>query len=162
MERPLAPLPNWTLRVVLCAVFAVLPMLSSGPWTVKVFSVAFAAAMTGTTRRSRVIGAEFEAQMFVAFVPLKAERCKLKVVTQIETSLLQETQVIDWVLFAGVTWVTERLMKWVWPWISGDFELWLITAREKRILAWRGNGDTVFQDNLAVLMSATGAEVRRQ
>ena len=99
--------------------------------------------------------------MFVAFVPLKSERVKLKFVVEVETGLRREMNMFDWVLFGAMAWLTERGLKWIWPWLSGDFELWVITARNKRFLAWRGNGDALFQENLTMLTSATGAKVRR-
>ena len=117
--------------------------------------------MTGTTRTSRIIGIELIGQMFVAFIPMKPERVKLQFITQIETGLRREMNMFDWVVFGLMAWLTERVLKWVWPWLSGDYELWVITARDRRMLAWRGNGDDLLRDNLAMLTSATGATVRR-
>ena len=161
MERSLGLLPSWITRYLLCAVLVLPALLSTAPWPAKLFSLCFVAAMTGTTRTSRIVGAELITQMFVAFVPRKPERVKLKFVMQIETGLRREMNMFDWVLFGIMAWLTERVLKWVWPWLSGDYELWMITARDKRILAWRGNDDTVFQANLAMLTSATGATARR-
>lgn len=161
MERSLGLLPSWSKRCVLCVILVLPAMLTTAPWPAKLFSFGFVAVMTGTTRTSRIVGAELITQMFVAFVPMKPERIKLKFVVQIETALRRDMNMLDWVLFGVMAWFTEKVMKWVWPWLSGDFELWMVTARDKRVLAWRGNGDAVFQDNLATLTSATGAAVRR-
>lgn len=161
MERSLGPLPSWTTRYVLCAVLVIPALISSAPWLAKLFSVGFVAAMTGTTRTSRIIGIELIGQMFVAFIPMKPERVKLQFITQIETGLRREMNMFDWVVFGLMAWLTERVLKWVWPWLSGDYELWVITARDRRMLAWRGNGDDLLRDNLATLTSATGATVRR-
>ena len=161
MERSLGPLPSWAKRYTLCAVLLIPALISSAPWGAKLFSVCFVIAMAGTTRTSKIVGPELIGQIFVGFIPLKPERVKLKFVVEVETGLRREMNMFDWALFGAMVWITERGLKWIWPWLSGDFELWVITAREKRFLAWRGNGDALFQENLTMLKSATGAKVRR-
>ena len=161
MERSLGPLPSWVKRSVWCVVLVIPALLTTAPWPAKLFSLCFVAAMAGTTRTSKIVGPDLIGQMFVAFVPMKPERVKLKFIVEVETGLRREMNMFDWVLFGAMAWITERVLKWVWPWLSGDFELWVITARDKRFLAWRGNGDALFQENLTMLTSATGAKVRR-
>ena len=53
-------------------------------------------------------------------------------------------------------------MQWPWPWLAGELELFVVTASEKRMLAWRGNSEHEFQANLATLTTTTGTLVRRQ
>jgi hypothetical protein len=50
---------------------------------------------------------------------------------------------------------------WFWPWIGEEYELWLVTAKGKRFLAWQGNGDNWFQHNLELLKQVTGATIER-
>lgn len=90
MERSLGPRPSWVVRCVLCVVLVLPALLSTAPWGAKLFSLFFVAVMTGTTRTSRIVGAEFIAQMFVVFVPMKPERVKLNFVMHIETGLRRE------------------------------------------------------------------------
>ena len=162
MDRPLGPLPNWTKRWIVFGVL-VLPALFGGiGWGWKLLSFAFVAGLAGSARESRVVGAELITRLTIAFVPLKPQRCKLKFVVQIEADNRQDVGAVDWLLFAGFHFVMDRIMQWIWPWMSGELELWVVTARDKRMLAWRGNGDETFQANLATLTSATGAPVKRQ
>ena len=160
MDRPLLPIPSWKTRGVLCGLLVLPALIASIPWTLKLFSLMFIAVMTGTVRDWRVRGAEFRSQLFIAFVPLKPLRLKLAYVVQLETEMRKDVGMLDWILLAGFNWLMDRIMQWIWPWMAGEIELWLVTARDKRVLAWRGNGEESFQANLATLTSATGAPVR--
>lgn len=149
------------MRTTLCVLLALPVLFTAVGWFWKLAAVLFVVAMTGSTRDSRIVGDQFYAADFWGFVPIKRERCKLKFVVQIETGLRLDNNATDWLLFLGFPWLMDRLMQPVWPWMAGEFELWLITARDRRILAWRGNREDVFQHNLQTLVSATGVAVRR-
>lgn len=95
MDRPLLPLPNWTKRIVLCVVLSLPGLIAPSPWIVKLFAIAFVVVMTGSARESRVRGDEFEMQLFVGFFPARVERCKLKVVVEVETLLRQGPNAAD-------------------------------------------------------------------
>ena len=163
MDRPLGPLPNWTIRWIVFGVL-ILPALFSPQvsWVAKPFAVALMAALVGSARDSRLVGTDLVTQLFVAFVPCKPERCKLKFIVQIEAENRKGIGAVDWIFFLGFNWVMDRIMQWIWPWMAGELELWVVTARDRKMLAWRGNGDAAFQSNLATLTSATGAAVKRQ
>lgn len=162
MDRPLGPLPNWIKRWIIFGILA-LPALLAGqlPWVLKPFALAVVAVIIGSDRESRVRGTDLVTRQFIAFVPLKPQRCKLKFVVQIEAQNRKNVGAADWLLFLGFNWIMDRIMQWVWPWMAGELELWVVTARDKRMLAWRGNGDGEFQANLATLTSATGAPLKR-
>ncbi len=163
MDRPLGPLPNWTKRWIAFGVLIVPVLVAPGiSWIGRVLSVAMVAALVGSARDSRVVGTELLTQLFVAFVPCKPERCKLKFIVEIEAENRKGVGAVDWILFMGFNWAMDRIMQWIWPWMAGELELWVVTARDKKMLAWRGNGDAAFQANLATLTSATGATVKRQ
>ncbi len=163
MDRPLGPLPNWKLRWIVFGVLALPALLAPlSAWFWKLLSVAIVAALVGSARESRVSGTDLMTQLFIAFIPKKPERCKLKFIVLVEAENRRGIGAVDWMFFLGFNWVMDRIMQWIWPWMAGELELWVVTARDKKMLAWRGNGDDAFQANLATLTSATGATVRRQ
>lgn len=163
MKRPLGPLPNWTRRWIVFGVMSLPALISSAiPWYLKPVALVLLAGLVGSGRESFVEGTDLVTRLFVAFVPLKPERCKLKFIVLIEAENRRGIGAVDWILFMGFNWVMDRIMQWIWPWMAGELELWVVTARDKKMLAWRGNGDVAFQANLATLTSATGANVRRQ
>ena len=109
----------------------------------------------GWLRRRKAVGGNAKDQVRVGLT-------KLKFIVLIEAENRKGVGAIDWMLFMGFNWLMDRIMQWIWPWMAGELELWVVTARDKKLLAWRGNGDAAFQANLATLTSATGATVRRQ
>ena len=169
MNRPLGPQVNWPRRWI---VFVVIVIVSTAvlwrrvePGTVWIggpVALAMIAGFVGSTREGHLTGTELVVQQFIAFVPLKPQRCKLKFVVQVEAQNRKDIGGMDWLLFGGFNWFMDRIMQWSWPWMAGELELWVVTARDRRMLAWRGNGDHAFQNNLATLTSATGASVKRQ
>ena len=163
MDRPLGPLPNWKRRWIVFVVLSLPALISSQvSWVAKPFALLMVAALVGSARESRVAGTELVSQLFIAFVPRKPQRCKLKFIVLIEAENRKGVGAIDWMFFMGFNWVMDHIMQWIWPWMAGELELWVVTARDKKMLAWRGNGDAAFQANLATLTSATGASVKRQ
>lgn len=162
MDRPLGPLPNWTKRWIVFGVLILPALIAGSGWILKLLAIAFVAGMVGSAQEWRVVGIELVSQQFIAFIPLKPKRCKLKFVVQIEAQNRPGLGMVDFVLFGPLILVIDRVMQRAWPWFGGELELWVITARDKKMLAWRGNGDAAFQANLATLTSATGASVRRQ
>ena len=163
MDRPLGPLPNWTKRWVVFGVLILPALFAPGiSWIGKLLSVAMVAVLVGSARDARLVGTELLTQLFVAFVPCQPQRCKLKFIVEIEAENRKGIGAVDWIFFLGFNWFMDRIMQWIWPWMAGELELWVVTARDKKMLAWRGNGETDFQANLAALTSATGATVKRQ
>lgn len=159
----MGPLPNWTRRWIVFGVLSLPALIAPTiPWYLKPIAVATMAALIGSCRVSRIEGTELVTQLFVAFRPLKPQRCKLSVIVLVEAENRKDVGAADWLLFMGFNWFMDRIMQWIWPWMAGELELWVVTARDRKMLAWRGNGDTDFQANLAALLSATGANVRRQ
>ena len=163
INRPLGPLPNWTTRWIVFGVLS-LPTLifPQIPWYLKPLAVATMAGLVGCARESYIDGTELVTRIFGAFMPLKPQRCKLKFIVLIEAEDRKGIGAVDWIFFLGFNWVMDHIMQWIWPWMAGELELWVVTARDKKMLAWRGNGDNAFQANLATLTSATGASVKRQ
>ena len=163
MDRPLGSLPNWTKRWIVFGLLSLPALISPQiPWLVKPFAVAMMAVLVGSVRVSRVTGTDLVTQQFIAFIPRKPQLCKLKFIVLIEAENRKGAGAVDWMLFMGFNWIMDRIMQWIWPWMAGELELWVVTARDKKFLAWRGNGDADFQANLAILTSATGATMRRQ
>jgi hypothetical protein len=161
MDRPLEPLPNWKLRWIVFGVTCLPALFSGVPWLWKLVSFALVAVLVGSTREARIVGPELVAQQFIAFLPLAPQRCKLPFVVEILAANRKDVGAADWLLMGGFNWFMDRIMQWVWPWMAGELELWVVTARDKRMLVWRGNSDEEFQVNLAALISTTGARVTR-
>ncbi len=162
MERSLQPNPRLWLRAVLFAVLLTPLLLSSVGWFQKLFVVAMLALMVGTFRRSWIRGDKFRTGMVVMFYPMRMRQWKLERFVVIEIELENRLHFL-WVLATGpMLWLVCRISDFLFPWIGGEFTLWLRTAKGKRVLAWQGNSEDHFETNLELLQNATGAEIQRK
>jgi hypothetical protein len=74
---------------------------------------------------------------------------------------LRVTILVLLVAFAWIGPLLIRLMDWLVPWFGGDYKLWLRTVSDERVLAWQGNGEGNFRQNLEILEETTGLPVTR-
>ncbi len=99
--------------------------------------------------------------MIVCFYPLPPKSCKLKRVVAVETKIEQHAGWGTFFLFGPIQWVFSRVFDRLLPWIGGDYQIWLRQPKDKRLMAWQGNSDEDYRENLDMLQSATGAEIGR-
>lgn len=118
-------------------------------------------AVTGTYRVSSINGDKFRSKLFFAFLPIKEEKCNLPAVVYVETKYsawgLSSGMMF---IFAPVIFILGFIFDLLMPALGGAYEIWLVTAKGKEIVAWQGFDQTQFDENLALLASRTGAEVR--
>jgi hypothetical protein len=64
---------------------------------------------------------------------------------------------------SGRDWQSWRrwLFSYVFPWLGGDFKIWLRSLSSQRIICWQGDGESRFKENLKILERQTGLPVRR-
>ena len=141
----------------------ILFILLGSPSALNLLGFALAAALVlGTFPRAYVSQAEFETELLVMFIPVRATRHCLKDFEAIETDV--EQRVSAW---AGFLFGFGNLL-WVWaldhvfPWAGGNFKIWLRTLSGSRILGWQGDGESRFKENLNILERQTGLPVTRK
>lgn len=161
MARNLQPVPRLRFRCILLAVLWIPPIVFSIGLLAKVFACAFVALLVGTYRQSQITDERFRTRMVVLFYPLPPKSCKLKRVVAVETKTEQHAGIGTVLLFGPLQWVFSHVFDRLLPWIGGDYQIWLRQPKEKRLMAWQGNSDEDFRDNLEMLKSATGAEIGR-
>ncbi len=140
----------WTLGVLL------LPILFTPHvyWWLRIVACFLPVALTGTYRVSTVNGDKFRSQLFFAFMPLKPEKCNLPGVVYVETKYNATGLGTFLMLYVGF------LFDMLIPALGGAYEIWLVTAKGREIVAWQGSDQKQFEENLALLASRTGGEVR--
>jgi hypothetical protein len=63
---------------------------------------------------------------------------------------------------AGIqTLLMVWLLDWLIPWAGGEYKLWLRMLAGHRVLAWQGNGESNFRQNLNILEDISGLPVVR-
>jgi hypothetical protein len=117
--------------------------------------------LTGTFRTASIRGDRFVTRFHVAFVPVVTERCNLRAVTSVNARFAWNSPGIGTILLFGPSqfvfgWIFEFLV----PALGGPYQIHLITAKGRELVAWRGFVDSHFHKTLDLLTSLTGAEVR--
>ncbi|MDZ4685740.1 MAG: hypothetical protein SH850_11795 [Planctomycetaceae bacterium] len=161
MERYLEPVANPRRRVIILGVLLIPVLLS---WRIGVVWQLLACLMpvmlTGTYRVSRLTGERFDTQFHLGFVPLKRLQCRLQAVVYLLTIYQSGQGWGTFFLFGPVQWLIGHVFDYLIPSLGGPYEIWLETAKGRQILAWNGYNQQLFEKNLELLRSRTGAEVR--
>ena len=147
----------WALAVMLLPILFV-PYI---PWWLRLLACFLPTALSGTYRVSAVNGDKFRTQLFFAFMPLKPEKCNLPGVVYVETKYnAGGPGIATFLMFGPVQFVFGLLFDMLIPALGGAYEIWLITAKGREIIAWQGFNQTHFEENLALLAARSGGEVR--
>jgi hypothetical protein len=151
----LLPEPRIALRLAIWGLVIAAPLTGPSVWHAKLgFSVTMA-LLLGTFPRPQINAKCFRKQWFVAFVPAYLNDARTTDLVRIESGLDDRLEA-----FGELGSLVMRILRlvhfgWIWdwlfPWLGGDYILWLRTASDERILAWQGNGEDNFRKNLEIL-----------
>jgi len=113
----------------------------------------------GTYRRFRVSPGLLKQRWTVAFFDRPPSSFKLKRYTRIEVNHTPPTTYGDMVTFGLPAVIFGFLLDTFFPWLGGSYQIWLTRGIDEQVLAWQGNSETHFKQNLEFLQSASGLEV---
>lgn len=117
--------------------------------------------LAGTYRESTLDGDWFHTRFHLGFIPFSKGRCKLPAVVTIYTKYgVNQTGYGTFFLLGPVMVIFIWIFDYLMPALGGSYEIWLETAKGKEILAWCGSNEVHYQQNLELLRTRTGAEVR--
>lgn len=95
--------------------------------------------LAGTYRISTIRADKFTSQLYVAFLPMRPAKCKLAGVSFIETKYN------SWGFFGETFWILSpirflflTIFDLLMPALGGAYEIWLITAKGREIVSFRG------------------------
>jgi hypothetical protein len=162
MDRILAPQNDLKLRYIVLGVL-LLPILPTFRYSyIWPFVAAFLPLMlTGTYRITKIRGDRLTTQLRMGHVPFNPEKVNLPSVVVIHTRYHEaQTGVGTLLLFGPVQLVFSLLFDFLIPALGGGYEIWLETAKGREVLVWNGYRQSDFEENLNLLRSRTGAEVR--
>jgi len=112
--------------------------------------------LTGTYRTSTIRDDRLATRFCFAFYPVVSSRCKLQSVTAINVKYGYVGSGMGTFLLFGVGRVFDYLI----PAVGGPYQIHLVTAKGRELVAWTGFDDAKFQSNLQLLTGLTRAEVR--
>lgn len=162
MEHRLIPPVDLRVRIpmliVLLIPVALAPRLSP-VW--RVLACFMPLMLSGTYRVSCIKGDWLETRLFLGFVPVRKNRCKLRTVMNIGTKYGgSEPGVWTFMLFGPIQFIFGYLFDFMIPAIGGPYELWLETAKGREFIVWQGFSQQYFESNLELLRNQTGADIR--
>jgi len=117
--------------------------------------------LAGTYRTSRIRGDRFATRLHVGFAPLTSHRCDLRGVTSINAKHGHVGS--GWgtvILFGPMQALFGRLFDFLIPSIGGPYQIYLITAKGRELVAWQGCREAEFRSTLDLLLGLTQAELR--
>lgn len=157
----LKPTPRVWLRTLLLGLLMLPIPFASATWVVKLTGLLLWTALLGSYRIARIEEGAFVVRLVVGFVPLRPRRVRLERVARLTVDIEQPTGTL-WVFVIG-PWnlMFSWLFDWLLPWLGGRYRVWLVSAKGRRVLAWQGNSDAFFRDNVDRLESATGLVLER-
>jgi hypothetical protein len=117
--------------------------------------------LTGTFRTSRIRGERFISRFHFAFVPVVSRRCHLRGVSYISAKYGYEGSGLGtFILFGPMQVILGRVFDFLMPSIGGPYQIHLITAKGRELVAWQGYDEPQFRKMLDLLMRMTKAELR--
>jgi hypothetical protein len=117
--------------------------------------------LTGTYRTSTIRGDWFTTCFHLAFFPVASQRCNLRGVSFINVKYGREGSGLGTVLLFGPGQaVLGRILDFLIPSFGGPYQIHLVTAKGRELVAWQGFADAQFRSKLDLLTRVTNAEVR--
>jgi hypothetical protein len=117
--------------------------------------------LTGTYRMSAIRGDRFRTRLHVGFFPVVSHRCNLRGVTFINVKYGREGSGFGtFLLFGPLQAILGRVFDFLIPSFGGPYQIHLVTAKGRELVAWQGFSDVQFRSILDLLCRLTRAEVR--
>jgi hypothetical protein len=117
--------------------------------------------LTGTFRTSRIRGDRFTTRIHVAFLPVVSQRCNLRGVTFVDAKYGRiGSGVGTFLLFGPMQVIFGRVFDFLMPSIGGPYQIHLVTANGRELVAWQGFAEQQFRSMLDLLVGITKAELR--
>jgi len=117
--------------------------------------------LTGTYRISTIRGGKFATRFYLAFYPVVTGRCKLQSVVALNVKYGHVGSGMGTLLLFGpAQMIFGRIFDFLMPAIGGPYQIHLVTAKGRELVAWQGFSDSKFESTLDMLIRMTNAEVR--
>jgi hypothetical protein len=159
MTVDLGPTPRRRVRIGIVGALWLLALISSVGWLTKLAFCLTTVVWFGTWRRYGVTDRSLIQQWTVGFIQLSTIRTSHRKFEFVEVVHQGQVGVWEFVLFGPFSFVYGFISEWLFPWLTGSYQLWLNNSSDERVLAWQGNSQEQFETNLAALQSATGLRI---
>lgn len=155
----LIPIPQKTRRIVIWTCLSSLALIGSTSWLAKIGFIISMWFVCGTYRRFRATPKSLKHRWTVGFWDLPASSHPLRRFARIEVKYHSSTSYGELILFGLPALLFGWLLNSCFPWLGGNYQIWLTNGSDNRLLAWQGNSQQAYEQNLEFLKSLTGMEI---
>jgi hypothetical protein len=159
MNRDLQPIPSRKWRLTVLMALWALALVGTTSWPARLGFVVSTAAVFGTWRRFRVSPKSLKQRWTVAFFDLPHQQWKLGRFTRLEVDYERQTGWTEFLLFGPMAFVYGFVIDRFFPWIGGTYQIWLNDETDRRVLAWQGNSQTLYEQNVDILKEISGLPI---
>lgn len=159
MTQDLQPVPSRLTRLIVLVALWMLAVIGNTAWPAKLGFIATTALVFGTYRRFGVSPKSLRQQWTVAFVDLPQRQWKLKRFTRLEVTYAGSTGILEFLLFGPMAFVYGWVVDRFFPWIGGTYQIWLNDESDRRVLAWQGNSQALYEENVEILKANSGLPI---
>ncbi|MBT5019484.1 hypothetical protein N8590_02520 [bacterium] len=155
----LSPVPKRHVRIVVWILLTLLALYCGRHWGEKIGVSLLIPLIIGTYRRFRVSPGMIKQRWTVAFIDRPPTSFKFSRYSRIEVTHAAQTTYGEMMMFGALAIIFGSILDNFFPWLGGSYQIWLTKGINEQVLAWQGNSETHFKENLEFLQSASGLEV---
>lgn len=155
----LSPVPNRKTRFVIWIALSLLALYFGRDWIERILLCVLLPITLGTYRRFRVSPGLLKQRWTIAFIDRPPSSYKLKRYAKIEVTHAAPTSYGELLMFGLPAVIFGSVLDTCFPWLGGSYQIWLTKGINEQVLAWQGNSETHFKENLEFLQSASGLEI---
>jgi len=155
-EIRLVPFRSIRVRMIVCGLLVALVLIGLPEWHSVIFFAISVALMLGTFPRAWIRGGRFEREFRLGFLRIHFKQWPLDEVEHLETGTEEKLGRLGTLWLLLETFFLSLLFDRLFPWLGGDYKIWLRTFGDRRALAWQGYNEAQFRANLQALETATG------
>lgn len=152
----LVPARNRKRRAIIFGCLVAFILVGQAPLHQQLFFDLTVGLMIGSFPLVEVKRKTIEQTIIVFFFPVHRKVWKFRDFISVETAM--EPRIVDsigcFVLLFWWWWFLFRLFDYMFPWLGGNYKLFLRQFDDEKLLIWQGNNTSDFEANLALFNSA--------
>ena len=152
----LKPVPSQSLRIGMWITLSTVAIVFGRHLAEKLFVPVGLVFLLGTYRRFRIAPGKLMQRWTIAFYNRPPIVHKFKRFSRLEVKYSPVVAYADLALFGIIAVPFAFALDSFFPWLGGSYEIWLTRDGHDEKLAWQGNSQTQYEENLAALKNATG------
>lgn len=150
--------PRVIVLMILLAPVLIAPRLTPA---LRLIACIVPAALAGTYRVTRLREGWIDTRLFVGFIPVIHNRCKVATVVALGVKYGEgDGGMGALIIFGPAQYLFGYIFDFLIPAIGGPYELSVETAKGREFLVWQGFNQEYFEKNMELLKSQTSAEIK--